>query len=304
MTLVKMYVVIMSTEIFCFLFLAIIMYGLLFETKYSNNMKRSFMHLNLCVMLSLVFDIISYLPVDWSNHQSFNYYSTLLTYITPIMVSGFFLKYIFEFISYRTKVSKRLFFIGITFSFLQLVFATVAGISKKLFTITDGVYERGPLFNVYMLSYIVLLAYTVVAVLVNFKKLGLHDSIAAIMFVLIPVSFILVNMILPDHAFAIASQALSIELINYMLMGSHMDELIADSAMNSELAHKDRLTGLFNRLAYTKAFESMNGDGPIGVIYSDLNGLKHTNDTLGHKAGDAPTPSFYLAASDLRMFLE
>lgn len=55
-------------------------------------------------------------------------------------------------------------------------------------------------------------------------------------------------------------------------------------------ANTDKLTGLYNRRAYEDKIAKIMEEGiPSKLIYLsfDLNGLKHTNDTHGHFAGDA-----------------
>jgi len=53
-------------------------------------------------------------------------------------------------------------------------------------------------------------------------------------------------------------------------------------------AHHDQLTDLRNRRAYAEAVEQFRKNLPAGcrVVAADINGLKETNDTLGHSAGD------------------
>ena len=58
----------------------------------------------------------------------------------------------------------------------------------------------------------------------------------------------------------------------------------------NELAHKDALTGLGNKLAYDKALQLLNlelkqGKTAFGVAVIDLNDLKKINDTYGHDCG-------------------
>ena len=53
-------------------------------------------------------------------------------------------------------------------------------------------------------------------------------------------------------------------------------------------AFVDKMTGLYNRNAwddYVKHFDGSRGDVAT-IIMCDINGLKHTNDTKGHSAGD------------------
>jgi diguanylate cyclase (GGDEF)-like protein len=48
----------------------------------------------------------------------------------------------------------------------------------------------------------------------------------------------------------------------------------------------DQLTGAGNRRALERRIQARRGDSVLGVISIDLNGLKNTNDTKGHHAGD------------------
>ncbi|MDQ1479086.1 MAG: hypothetical protein QOE62_4315, partial [Actinomycetota bacterium] len=69
-----------------------------------------------------------------------------------------------------------------------------------------------------------------------------------------------------------------------------LDETIALGAAftdTSDLARRDPLTGLANRLAWDEAANRVRTDeAPIGVIFADVDGLKAANDTFGHDAGD------------------
>ena len=61
---------------------------------------------------------------------------------------------------------------------------------------------------------------------------------------------------------------------------------IAD--MQTTLAYHDQLTGVGNRHAYGEKLEELDEKRPphFCIIMADLNGLKQTNDSLGHEAGD------------------
>lgn len=53
-------------------------------------------------------------------------------------------------------------------------------------------------------------------------------------------------------------------------------------------AHYDQLSGLKNRRSYVEELKRIEDQWPENfcIIMTDLNGLKRTNDTLGHEAGD------------------
>lgn len=54
------------------------------------------------------------------------------------------------------------------------------------------------------------------------------------------------------------------------------------------LSYNDQLTGLNNRRYFVENFERLNRPEnlPITMVFSDVNGLKFTNDVFGHSAGD------------------
>ena len=59
--------------------------------------------------------------------------------------------------------------------------------------------------------------------------------------------------------------------------------------IQAKLAYHDHLTGFKNRRAYAERMKELEDERPeqLCIVIADLNGLKQTNDTLGHDAGDA-----------------
>jgi diguanylate cyclase (GGDEF)-like protein len=70
----------------------------------------------------------------------------------------------------------------------------------------------------------------------------------------------------------------------------HVDHVVALGAAyrhTSDLARRDPLTGLSNRLAWEEAIEEFaRAQTPIAVVLADVDGLKVANDTHGHDMGD------------------
>jgi diguanylate cyclase (GGDEF)-like protein len=54
------------------------------------------------------------------------------------------------------------------------------------------------------------------------------------------------------------------------------------------LGTHDVLTGVYNRAYFQESLLKLENEDcdPVSIIMADLNGLKHANDTLGHRAGD------------------
>ena len=53
-----------------------------------------------------------------------------------------------------------------------------------------------------------------------------------------------------------------------------------------DMSYKDALTGFGNRFAMNRYISQIDHKKSMGVVYCDITGLKHVNDTMGHKAGD------------------
>ena len=87
--------------------------------------------------------------------------------------------------------------------------------------------------------------------------------------------------------------SLAILFSNYTTMSRRAIRSEAELGAMRTIANTDPLTGVKNKLAYTTAEARMNNEiaagtaGEFAVLVCDVNGLKHINDTQGHKAGDA-----------------
>ncbi|MFO7636686.1 MAG: diguanylate cyclase, partial [Clostridia bacterium] len=82
---------------------------------------------------------------------------------------------------------------------------------------------------------------------------------------------------------------------NHVMLLTLVAELISNVYTRNQAEEKvryqsfhDGLTGLYNRAYLEKEMERLDTERqlPIGIIMADLNGLKLTNDTFGHAAGD------------------
>ena len=88
---------------------------------------------------------------------------------------------------------------------------------------------------------------------------------------------------------------------NYTIVRRRAEETELELNITKALAYKDAMTGVKSKQAYVDTLNMMdlhiqeNVITPFSLIVCDVNGLKHINDTYGHKAGD----EYICAASDL-----
>ena len=84
-------------------------------------------------------------------------------------------------------------------------------------------------------------------------------------------------------------------LTNYSYMNRRQEESERELGQARAIAYTDPLTGVKNKRAFTEHEKELNElisdpaavSPEFSVVVCDLNGLKHVNDTYGHKAGDS-----------------
>ena len=64
------------------------------------------------------------------------------------------------------------------------------------------------------------------------------------------------------------------------------ERVAAQTSALRRMSYEDTLTGLFNRNKFNQVVDVQRESGPLGIACFDLNGLKETNDRMGHSAGD------------------
>ncbi|MBH2010976.1 MAG: PAS domain S-box protein, partial [Xanthomonadaceae bacterium] len=80
-------------------------------------------------------------------------------------------------------------------------------------------------------------------------------------------------------------------ITHYISTGKDVSERVEREHHLVEIASRDSLTGLYNRLAGTRMLEALVADAqaagkPFSVILADLDHFKLINDSRGHQAGD------------------
>lgn len=278
---------ILSAELFGVLVMMIILYGIGIESKQNNKKMKTFKVLAWVTLFTIFFDSITYMPIVWGNFSWILKITTCCSFVLPLLSFAVFLDYLYLYIADKAAIPRYIFNIGMLYSVTMAGISIVLGTLGLLFTINNGVYSEGPLYKTYLMTYVAVILYTIAVVLRYSKYLGLHDSLAALSFVGIPVAFIVLNYFVAEMAFSIPSIALSMLIISYTLQGKTERKLMQNQAEAAMKARNDELTGLPNRLAYTEMCASIKGKESVGVVFADVNGLKYANDYYGHKAGDA-----------------
>lgn len=169
---------------------------------------------------------------------------------------------------------------------LSMLVITIAHFTGNLFCIVDGEIAGGAPLSFLFISEILSSSFMLIILFIYCKKIGMKAFFALLVLMLAPVVGLVVEAFIPDICISYSTLSVSI-LIQYVLLQSKViSEAEMRSQIESEVSRTDVMTGLQNRRAYTEFVDSMTGAVSCGAMFFDVNGLKITNDTKGHIAGD------------------
>lgn len=144
-----------------------------------------------------------------------------------------------------------------------------------VFSISDGVYRRGPAYSVFFLFVSFYIVDSVVLYVRCRKKIGTL-KLFPVHVCLVPIIIGLVMQVFFKES-SITWTSVAIAVAGIM------------TALKNELIFIDRLTGLYNRvyLTFLQQEAQRKKSELVAGIMLDLNGFKQINDNYGHSEGDA-----------------
>ena len=263
----------------------ILLYAALFEMKQHDPKRKAFIWLLVSNGLVISVDAVTWLSLDWARFPHVLAALISVSYIAPFAVQAIFALYLYVHVSQKVKTNKLPFQITIYASFIMGVVVTVLCLMGKMFEIRAGKYYPGPLEGTYFIFYLLSILYMTLLILHHCKKLGVHDTIAAMSFCIIPLVSIVLGLV-ADVSLSVTFMALDMLVIFITLQSDREHQLMDEGEAINRLAHHDDMTRLNNRRAYEKMLDSLTDAEYASVVFCDVNGLKDVNDTLGHRAGD------------------
>ena len=151
-------------------------------------------------------------------------------------------------------------------------------------------YHHGPLYFIYIILYLIVIVIVVIEFLIYGKGFARQNrkSLYSVM------SLVLIGILLQEvFGKEIRTAYISMTIGAAMLFIHYVEyaQLDAEEHINKqrELLHRDTLTGLLSRYAYSKElkkYETGALPDDLAAFSIDINGLKAANDALGHAAGD------------------
>ncbi len=175
---------------------------------------------------------------------------------------------------------------------VNTVFQLVSCFTGWMIVIDDqNHYAHGPLYIVYILLYLLLIAMVIFEFAAYGKRFSRQNRRSLYAVLLLVVIGILMQEIVGGGvrtAYISLALGMSMMYIHY----AEFSHLATDAVVHEQLIliTTDALTGLASRHAYAMALNELAALEKLPedtVVFSiDINGLKETNDSLGHKAGD------------------
>lgn len=155
----------------------------------------------------------------------------------------------------------------------QLVLALLSPWTGWIFSVSaQNEYARGPLFFLYILSYLYGAGYLAGASWQQGRRFDRETAGAVSLLLAIFCAGTAVQVLWPEiHT---TWRCVTIVLVLYYLL------------QRERLFRYDALTGLLNRQAFARRQESLTAGTFVAAAMFDLDSFKSVNDTLGHPAGD------------------
>lgn len=190
----------------------------------------------------------------------------------------------------RTKtIWKKIIFVILGINVIFQIVSVFTGL--MLVVDADHFYHHGPAYIAYIVIYSLIIIFVIIEFAMygaKFKKQNRVSLYALLVFV--AVGILLQEIFGSEIRTAYISLAIGLSLM--FIHYSEFSQLEADNRIREQMKQisLDPLTGISNRHAYIEHLQRLVDAETLPddlVVYSiDINGLKKTNDTLGHAAGD------------------
>lgn len=285
-------VIVLSCDVMAIIAMIILLYALLFENSEKDKKTKYFALCSFCTLLSLAMDIPAWLFENRVGYDALLYVVNVLALVFSLGTVAFISFYEIEIIGRKEHISDIHAKIIVGVCAGAAIAISLGSITGKTFSVENGVFTYGPWYPIAAIVSLVMLVYMEIIAFVKSKYLGLHDTLAFASYMVLPFISVVIEILHPEVSLALAATALSSLLLYVMLQSGHVSALHMRGELLNELSYTDMMTGLQNRRCYDETLTRLAEEPVLNVIFCDVNGLKFTNDTLGHAAGDERLKSF------------
>jgi len=278
-----------SAEVVCFIMIFILLIGNTYETN-TGSKRQKFFSICLCVCLVALFADFQTLTLNGnSKYTTILWPAYISTFVFGEIMITCFTYYIYEYLNQKSAKAVGIFtyanIVGIINSIGIAITLTLTAFGKIIY-VEDGHFLPGSCNFMIGSSAMITIVASVIFTIRQRKKIGTHDAVAILIFFLMPFVARVIETLHPSISITISLTCFSMLVVYIMLQSKEYKEAQLREQLLNHYSLTDTLTNLKNRRAYNVALDSIDKDKFIGVIFSDINGLKNVNDTLGHQAGD------------------
>ena len=175
---------------------------------------------------------------------------------------------------------------------LNIVFQIVSIFTGWMVTVdANHYYSHGPLYVFYMVEYFTILVIVIIQFILYGLKFSKHNRLSLFGVLVLVIAGIGIQELFGKD-FRTAYITLSVGATLLFIHYSEYSQLRSDKKIQEQsvLITTDSLTGARSRYAYSQKLNEYDAmpklPDDLTVFLIDIDGLKRTNDTLGHDAGD------------------
>ena len=279
--------ILIATDFVAALFIIVIIIGLYEVPKEVLKPTRLFRICMWFVFVGLVTEIFICVFDGNENLSLLNLLLNFAGYIMIDLLTITYAYYIYYLVEESVRhITKKMAYVVTVLCFIEIMFYMIGTICKKLFTISDGYYTRGP-WHVYSgtlsaVSFLIMCVFYIF----KYRSFRIRSRFFVVLIVAVPLIATIMLHLDTNEGFGYLGAAISMNVVYAVLESKIIAEAVADARMYSEISENDMLTGLKNRRAYQIVIDSCIDEKLVGVAFADVNSLKAVNDSKGHEAGD------------------
>ena len=305
-------------DIVCIFLTIILIINLAFEYKRSLRSSTLYLFLLLGTLFALFFDFITWALDGNLAYSNWTYVATTASLCSGSILAAILVMYLACYVDdvYHIKAPYTSAHVCVVCNIISFIITLTLAITKTAFSLDDGHYTTGVLYDVITVIPILTLLYMTIYLIRHIKIIGIHDFIAVIAYlstmvfgalleasysigttyVAIAIADVIIFSMLQNKTIEHEKRQrknLSDEIDNQTKALASMAGILENEKKNVQkwrtISTTDELTGFFNRYAYEDEITKLGANEiPEDFVYVsiDINGLKTINDTLGHIAGD------------------
>ena len=279
--------IVVTAEIVSLLYLLVILYSVL-EGIQHNKKSRRFLECLIVGFLAISIDVGVYFIRCNAELEMLRSVLDLLDFIMIYILEVCYSFYMLSLMNDKRKNVTPVWACTIgTVAGIGILADVVLADMGKLFTFENGAFIAGDWFVYAVIPEGAITVFLIIFIISKSKILGRKDAFISSFFLFVPLAAAVMQCIFTDWVFIYVAIGWLISGIYVLLQSRTSNEAKLREEFLSETTNIDQLTGLKNRRAYDASLKLHEDDLALGVIFTDVNGLKTTNDDKGHAAGDA-----------------